>query len=96
MFISAIDSLGFPINFTVSFPRLALRGPGINVDASGSQHAIILNNSEVITTNGVTLNNTTGDMIKTENLELTVVHSPPSFTPGVAVFLRYCRSALSE
>lgn len=59
-----------PTNFTVSFPRLTLRGPGVSVDAGGSLGVSLTTfvNIETITANLVHLDNNAGRMTKTENL----------------------------
>jgi hypothetical protein len=86
-----VFDLGFllPTDFTVSFPRITLRGAGISSDVGGSLRAQlnIGANTETTTLNVVSLDNNTGDMTKSENLVLVAVHvnilSPTSFTATI-------------
>ena len=77
---------GIPEDSTLSFARLTIRGPGVNVDAGGSLR-LQLNfgtNTETVTGNFVSQNNSTAGMSKTENLVVVNVYdnmfSPTSFT----------------
>lgn len=69
-----VDAVAFPFpsprDFTISFARLTLRGPGLSIDAGGALRVQIQSgpDTETITTNLVSLNNNTGETAKTENL----------------------------
>ena len=79
-----------PTDFTVSFSRLSLRGPGISMDAGGSLRSQLNfgTSTETVTENLVSLNNNTGGMTKTENLVFVYVYnsifSPSAFTANVS------------
>jgi hypothetical protein len=89
--VDAFD-LGFfvPTDFTISFVRLTLRGSGLSIDAGGSLRSQlnIGTNTETITANLVSLNNSTGEISKTENLVFVNVYnnffSPSSITATVS------------
>ena len=78
-----------PTDFTISFVRLTLRGSGLSIDAGGFLRAqlSIFNNTETITANLVSLDNSTGETSKTENLVFVNVYNniffPSSFTATV-------------
>ena len=75
--VDAFDQIfGLPTDFTFSFSRLALRGPGVSSDAGGSVHTLmnILAKAETTTDNIVYLNNFTGGMTKTENFVYVTVY----------------------
>jgi hypothetical protein len=59
-----------PTDFTLSFVRLTLRGPGLSIDAGGTLRTQVKSgpDTETITANLVSLNNNTGETAKTENL----------------------------
>ena len=79
-----------PTDFTVSFSRLSLRGPGISMDAGGSLRSQLNfgTSTETVTENLVSLNNNTGGMTKTENLVFVYAYnsifSPSAFTANVS------------
>jgi len=74
-----------PTDFTVSFVRLTLRGPGVSVDVGGSLRAQLFPSMETITEDVVSLNNNTGRMTKTENLRFeNIQNTPSSFTSTVS------------
>jgi len=89
--VDAFD-LGFfvPTDFTISFVRLTLRGSGLSIDAGGSLRSQlnIGTNTETITANLVSLNNSTGEISKTENLVFVNVYDnislPTSFTATIS------------
>ncbi|MDH4326514.1 MAG: hypothetical protein OEW90_20440 [Betaproteobacteria bacterium] len=59
-----------PLDFTLSFARLTLRGPGLSIDAGGTLRTQVTSppDTETITINLVSLNNSTSETGKTENL----------------------------
>lgn len=59
-----------PTDFTLSFERLTLRGPGLSIDAGGTLRAQLQSgpDTETITANLVALDNNTGETAKAENL----------------------------
>ena len=63
-------SIGEPTDFTISFPRLSVRGPGVSFDIGGSQRrqVDIATNTETDTENSVALDNLTGQMRMADNL----------------------------
>jgi uncharacterized repeat protein (TIGR01451 family) len=76
----------FLTDTTVSYTRIAIRGPGLSIDATGSLRTQ-LNvgaNMETVTENLVTLNNLNGRTTKSENLVFTYTYdnlvAPSSFT----------------
>jgi uncharacterized repeat protein (TIGR01451 family) len=79
-----------PTDFTISFTRLTLRGPGVSMDASGSlrSQTSFMTNSETVTENIVSLDNNTNKKSKTENLVFMNAYdnifSPASFTATVS------------
>jgi uncharacterized repeat protein (TIGR01451 family) len=79
-----------PTDFTISFSRLSLRGPGVSMDASGSlrSQTSFMTNSETVTENIVSLDNNTNKKSKTENLVFMNAYdnifSPTSFTATVS------------
>ena len=72
-----------PTDFTLSFTRLTLRGPGLSLDATGSLRAqLSLGTTETITADLVSLDNSTNKMTKTEGLKIENVYDNlemPSF-----------------
>jgi len=89
--VDVFDLANFiPTDFTVSFVRLTLRGPGLSADAGGSLRAQldIGTNTETITANLVSLDNDTGTMTNSENLVFVNVYDslffPTSFTTNVS------------
>lgn len=69
--VNAFDpGLGIITDATLSFPRLSVRGSGVNVEISGTIGTVVFlpNNSEKSTQSVVTLDNPTGRMTKSENL----------------------------
>jgi hypothetical protein len=62
-------SSGLPTDSTISIQRMAVRGPGVSFDLSGSLRvqAIPAANTETSTENSVALDNLTGHMRKAEN-----------------------------
>jgi hypothetical protein len=77
---------GIPSDSTLSFARLTIMGAGISLDAGGSLR-LQLNfgtNTETVTANLVALDNSTGQMTRSENLVLVDVYdnifSPSSYT----------------
>ncbi len=79
-----------PTDFTISFSRLTLRGPGVSIDAGGSLRAQlnIATDTETITASFVSLDNNTGEMAQAENLEIVNVYdnifAPTSFTANIS------------
>jgi uncharacterized repeat protein (TIGR01451 family) len=79
-----------PTDFTISFTRLTLRGPGVSMDASGSlrSQTSFMTNSETVTENIVSLDNNTNKKTKTENFVFMNAYdnifSPASFTATVS------------
>jgi len=73
-------AMDMPTDFTLSFTRLSLRGSTLNVDVGGSLRWLLTGTgccgvgvtfeAYTITANLVSLNNSTGKMIRTENLRL--------------------------
>jgi hypothetical protein len=73
-------AMQMPTDFTLSFPRLTLRGPGLSIDAGGSLRWLLTGTGccgvgvtferYTITANLVSLDNSTGEMTKTENFDL--------------------------
>ncbi len=60
--------LGVPIDSTLSFARLTIRGPAASVDASGSLRLLYTANTETLTLNLVTRDNIAARESKAENL----------------------------
>jgi len=60
--------LGVPIDSTLSFARLTIRGPAASVDAGGSMRLLYTANTETLTLNLVTRDNNAARESKTENL----------------------------
>jgi uncharacterized repeat protein (TIGR01451 family) len=87
MQVSAFDlALIIPTDFTVSFVRLTLRGPGLSNDAGGSirSQTNIGLNTDTLTVNVVFLDNITGETGKAENLVIVnATTSPTSFTESI-------------
>lgn len=88
--VDAFDlSLSLPTDSTFSFPRLSLRGPGVNGDVGGSLRSqlTIASNTERLTTNITTIDNVTGRQAKAENLVSVYVYdnifTPSSFTQTI-------------
>ena len=81
-------SLLIPLDFTISFGRLAMRGTS-NVDISGSLRVLVNlgAQSETITENVIALYNTTGRMTKSENLVFIDAYnnllSPSSYSESI-------------
>ena len=79
-----------PTDFTISFSRLTLRGSGLSIDAGGSLRVQLAfaTNKETITANFVSLDNNTGEMTKTDKLEVVNVYDsisfPTSFTANIS------------
>jgi hypothetical protein len=79
-----------PTDFTISFPRLQLRGTGISRDVGGSVRSQlnIAAIKETLTQNLVGLDNLTGRMTKTENMVSDTVFdnvfSPHSFSTSIS------------
>jgi hypothetical protein len=77
-----------PTDFTVSFPRMLLRGAGLNADVGGSLRTQldIPNNVETLTLKSVSLNNNTGNMTM-DNLVLLAFHAnvlfPSSYSENI-------------
>jgi uncharacterized repeat protein (TIGR01451 family) len=85
--VDRFDSVILEItDYTVSFPRLTLRGPGINLDISGSVRVELsfFNPQTARTTeNLVILRNLAGAMIKTEDLVFIDVGDINQLSPSV-------------
>ena len=76
-----------PTDFTVSFVRLAFRGPGLNVDAGGTLHSQLnlATNTEILTEDIVSVNNSTGRGSRTENLRFVNVYDSIFFPTSATV-----------
>jgi hypothetical protein len=69
--VDAVDFVTLtPTDYTISFPRLTMRGAGLSIDTGGTLRVLTLlaAQAEELTENFVTLDNLTGAMTKTENL----------------------------
>lgn len=72
--VDALDFSQYPVSppvpsdFTISTPRLELRGTGISRDVGGTLRVQVMGFSDIVTESLVTLDNLTGRMTRTDNL----------------------------
>jgi len=88
-----VDAVSFPFpsptDFTLSFVRLTLRGPGFSIDTGGTLRTqLSFGTTETITANLVSLDNSTTKVTKTENLMIVNLYDnlemPSFFTETVS------------
>jgi len=81
---------GIITDFTITYARVTFTSPGASADLSGTlrSQVTIATNTEILTENFITLNNSTGLMTKTENMQVVNVYnsmlSPSSFSESVS------------
>lgn len=90
MRVDAFDLSYGPTDYTVSFDRISLRGPGANADATGAMRSQVnvAANSETLTSNYVAVDVSARKMTKIENCVSLVVYdsifTPSSFTESIS------------